>query len=46
LEIDQKEFDEGKHDWHRDWKEGQIDYLKREIKKRQKYIRQLEELEF
>ena len=45
LAIEQSAFDAGEENWHRDWAEGRLKYLKREIKKREKYIESLKALD-
>ena len=42
---EQERIDAGKEDWHREWAEGQVAYLRKEIKKRERYIRQIKALE-
>ena len=44
MEKEQARIDEGKEDWHLDWAIDNVNYLKREIRKRERYIRKLQEL--
>ena len=41
LEKDQKSFDAGNEDWHREWAEGHLNYLRKEIRKMERWIDRL-----